>query len=243
MIMIKIAAVVPAYNEEEAITQVVQSLYALEKEGIQLQVVVVNDCSRDKTVEVVECIGVSYDIQQPILLDLPVNLGIGGAVQTGFRYAFENGFDYAVQVDGDGQHPAQEIPKLLEALQTTNANVAIGSRFIRKEGFQSTGMRRMGINYLKNLIRLLTGVSILDNTSGFRMLDRKALALVNEYYPDEYPEPESIIMYVKNKIDIVEVPVSMNERQGGVSSIRYFDQLYYMVKVSLALVYSYIRNK
>lgn len=241
--MIKIAAVVPAYNEEEAITNVVHSLCALNKEGFELQVVVVNDCSRDKTVEVVESIEVSNDLPQPVLLDLPVNLGIGGAVQTGFQYAFENGFDYAVQVDGDGQHPAQELPKLLNALQATDANVAIGSRFIDKEGFQSTGMRRLGINYLKSLIRLLTGVSILDNTSGFRMLDRKALALVNEYYPDEYPEPESIIIYVKNKIEIVEVPVLMIERQGGVSSIRYFDQLYYMVKVSLALIYSYIRNK
>jgi hypothetical protein len=121
--------------------------------------------------------------------------------------------------------------------------VAIGSRFIRKEGFQSTGMRRMGINYLKNLIHLLTGRSILDNTSGFRMLDRKALELVYEYYPDEYPEPESIILYLKKGLEIVEVPVTMAERQGGVSSIRYFDQLYYMVKVSLAIIYSYIRNK
>ena len=234
--MIRIAAVVPAYNEEESITNVVSSLHNLHLTGVELLPVVVNDCSLDRTAEIV----MKLDC---VLLDLPVNLGIGGAVQTGFRYAYEKGCDYAVQVDGDGQHSAAEIPKLLEALQTTDSNVAIGSRFIQKEGFQSTGMRRMGINYLKNLIRLLTGVSVLDNTSGFRMLDRKALSLVNEYYPDEYPEPESIIIFVKNELQIIEVAVLMNERQGGVSSIRYFDQLYYMIKVSLAIIYSYIRNK
>ncbi len=241
--MIKIAAVVPAYNEEESITNVVSSLHALQLSGVELLPVVVNDCSIDRTADIVSKLEIQPNTSKLVLLDLPVNLGIGGAVQTGFRYAFEKGFDYAVQVDGDGQHSAAEIPKLLEALQATDSNVAIGSRFIQKEGFQSTGMRRMGINYLKNLIRLFTGLSILDNTSGFRMLDRKALSLVNEYYPDEYPEPESIIIYVKNKLKIIEVPVSMNERQGGVSSIRYFDQLYYMVKVSLAIIYSYIRNK
>jgi glycosyltransferase involved in cell wall biosynthesis len=234
--MVKIAVVIPAYNEEESIAKVVKSINAVAIDSVQLQAVVVNDCSTDRTALIAEQLDC-------VLLDLPVNLGIGGAVQTGFRYALEHDFDYAVQVDGDGQHPANEIYKLYEALINSNANVAIGSRFIRKEGFQSTGMRRMGINYLKNLIHLLTGRSILDNTSGFRMLDRKALELVYEYYPDEYPEPESIILYLKKGLEIVEVPVTMAERQGGVSSIRYFDQLYYMVKVSLAIIYSYIRNK
>ncbi len=234
--MEKIAVIIPAYNEEESIADVIDSVHAMQMQGVELIPVVVNDCSKDRTAD----IAADKDC---VLLDLPVNLGIGGAVQSGFRYAFEQGFDYAVQMDGDGQHPASEIPKLYDALKNSAANVAIGSRFIEGEGFQSTGMRRLGINYLKNLIRLLTGFSVLDNTSGFRMLDPVALELVNDYYPDEYPEPESIILYLKKGLKIVEVPVSMRERQGGVSSIRYFDQLYYMIKVSLAIIYSYIRNK
>jgi len=234
--MNRLAVVIPAYNEEASIAQVVNSLLELRIDGLIVRPVVVNDCSKDATAEVVR----NLDC---VLLDLPVNLGIGGAVQTGYRYAYEKGFDYTVQVDGDGQHPAKEIVKLYEQIQSQNVNVVIGSRFIAKEGFQSSGLRRLGINYLKNLIRLLSGVTVLDNTSGFRMLDRKALALVSENYPDEYPEPESIIMYVKKGLKIMEVPVLMEERQGGVSSIRHFDQLYYMLKVSLAIIYSYIRNK
>ena len=234
--MTKLAAIIPAYNEEESIGSVVHDLLALQIDGLVVIPVVVNDSSKDRTAEIVSNLNC-------VLLDLPVNLGIGGAVQTGFRYAFEKGFDYAIQVDGDGQHPAKEIAKLYDSMTTTEANIVIGSRFLTKEGFQSSGLRRFGINYLKNLIRLFSGVSVLDNTSGFRMLDRQALALVNESYPDEYPEPESIIMYVKNGLKIKEVPVIMEERQGGVSSIRYFDQLYYMIKVSLAIIYTYIRNK
>ena len=234
--MTKLAVVVPAYNEEESIHVVVSSLLDLHIEGLEITPVVVNDSSKDRTVEIVSKLNC-------VLLDLPVNLGIGGAVQTGYRYAYEKGFDYAIQVDGDGQHPAKEIAKIYEAMVSGVENIIIGSRFVTKEGFQSSGLRRFGINYLKNLIRLFSGVSILDNTSGFRMLDRQALALVSENYPDEYPEPESIIMYVRNGLKILEVPVLMEERQGGVSSIRYFDQLYYMIKVSLAIIYSYIRNK
>ena len=234
--MKRLAVIIPAYNEEESIALVVNAVRALDIDGLLVIPVVVNDSSKDRTVEIVK----NLDC---VLLDLPVNLGIGGAVQTGFRYAFDKGFDYAIQVDGDGQHPAQEIVKLYEAMISTDANVVIGSRFLTKEGFQSSGLRRFGINYLKNLIRLFSGISILDNTSGFRMLDRSTLILVNESYPDEYPEPESIIMYVKNGLKVIEVPVIMEERQGGVSSIRYFDQLYYMVKVSLAIIYTYIRNK
>jgi len=240
--MIRIAAVVPAYNEEESIANVVSSINALQMEGVEILPVVVNDCSSDRTAEIVLALEADTTVNV-VLLDLPVNLGIGGAVQTGFRFAFEKDFDYAVQVDGDGQHPVSEIPKLLEELQNANANVAIGSRFILREGFQSTGMRRLGINYLKNLLRLLSGLSILDNTSGFRLFDRKALELVNDYYPDEYPEPEAIIIFAKNKLKIIEVAVKMSERNGGVSSIRYIDQLYYILKVSLAIFYSYIRNK
>jgi hypothetical protein len=146
-------------------------------------------------------------------------------------------------VDGDGQHPPKEIVKLLNCLKAENANIVIGSRFISKEGFQSSGMRRMGINYLKFLILFLTGKRITDATSGFRLFDRKTLELVQNYYPDEYPEPESMIYFQRKRLKIVETQVEMLERQGGVSSIRAFKTIYYMVKVSIAIFYTFIRTK
>jgi hypothetical protein len=233
--MTSIAIIVPAFNEEKAITAVVNDLNALAAaRNLNLRVVVVNDCSTDSTSEIISKLNC-------VALDLPVNLGIGGAVQTGFRYAFENGFDYAFQVDGDGQHPASEIPKLL-ALKN-DFDVVIGSRFISKEGFQSSAMRRFGINYFKWLNRFLVGVRISDSTSGFRMINRKALEIVSEYYPDEYPEPEALILYSLHKLKIGEVAVSMKERQGGVSSIGFAASVYYMFKVSLAIIYTFIRIK
>jgi glycosyltransferase involved in cell wall biosynthesis len=203
---------------------------------LQLDVVVVNDCSKDSTADVIS----NLDC---IALNLPVNLGIGGAVQTGFKYAFENNYDYAIQADGDGQHPASEIPKLVEAAEKQNADVVIGSRFLEKEGFQSSSLRRMGINYFRRLNKLLTGIDIYDSTSGFRLINKKVLSIVSEYYPDEYPEPEAIILYSLNNFKIVEVPVTMKERQGGVSSIGRTSSVYYMFKVSLAILYTYIRIK
>ena len=176
-------------------------------------------------------------------LNLPVNLGIGGAVQTGFKYAFLNNYDFAIQADGDGQHPASEIPKLVRAALSENADVVIGSRFIEKEGFQSSAMRRFGINYFKLLNKMLVGVTVNDSTSGFRLINRKVLELVSEYYPDEYPEPEAIIVYSLNKYKIIEVPVTMRERQGGVSSIGALSSVYYMFKVSLAILFTFIRIK
>ncbi|MCW3105295.1 MAG: glycosyl transferase family 2 [Bacteroidetes bacterium] len=235
--MIRIAIIVPAFNEEKAITAVVQGLNAIAKEHqLNLQVVVVNDCSSDTTSEVISTLNC-------VALNLPVNLGIGGAVQTGFMYAFENGFDYAIQVDGDGQHPASEIPKMLKAAIEQQADVVIGSRFIDKEGFQSSALRRFGINYFKKLNRMLVGITVSDSTSGLRLISRRVLETVSVYYPDEYPEPESIILYSLKGFKIVEVPVSMLERQGGVSSIGALASVYYMFKVTLAIIYTFIRIK
>ncbi len=232
----KLAVIIPAYNEQDSIAMVVKDILSLQITNLQIIPIVINDCSKDKTTEVVSKLNC-------ILLDLPVNLGIGGAVQTGYKYAFENQFDYAIQVDGDGQHPASEIPKLIEEIEKGENNIIIGSRFIENTGFQSTGMRRMGIVFLKSWIKLFSGISINDNTSGFRLFDKKVIALVQSNYPDEYPEPESIIMFAKKGFKIKEVAVEMKERQGGESSIRAFDQLYYMVKVSLAIFYTYLRTK
>ncbi len=233
----RIAIIVPAYNEENAIAAVVDDINTIAKEHqLDLIAVVVNDCSKDSTSEVISTLNC-------VALNLPVNLGIGGAVQTGFKYAFENNYDYAIQVDGDGQHPASEIPKLLKKAMEENADVVIGSRFIDKEGFQSSAMRRFGINYFKRLNKLLVGVVVNDSTSGFRMINKKVLALVSDYYPDEYPEPEAIIIYSLSGFKISEVAVSMRERQGGVSSIGMFSSVYYMFKVSLAILYTFIRMK
>jgi len=235
--MTRIAVIVPAYNEEKAIAKVVADINAIAKEQqLSVTVVVVNDCSKDSTSEIIS-------ILNCVALDLPVNLGIGGAVQTGFKYAFENGYDFAVQVDGDGQHPASEIPKLVKAAIDNYADVVIGSRFIEKEGFQSSAMRRFGINYFKRLNKMLVGVTVADSTSGLRLLNKKVLALVSDYYPDEYPEPEAIILYSLNNFKIMEVPVTMRERQGGVSSIGLVSSVYYMFKVSLAIFYTFIRIK
>ncbi len=231
----RIAVVVPAYNESKAIGSVVGGLNSFaQKEGLDLQVLVVNDCSTDDTGAIIKklpCVD----------LHLPVNLGIGGAVQTGMKYAYLNGFDCAFQVDGDGQHPAEEIPKLLAEAKASGADVVIGSRFMDKQGFQSSAMRRLGIKYFSWLNTVLTGQTIQDTTSGFRMLNRKALKVVNHYYPDEYPEPESLVMYSRFGLKVSETPVLMRERDGGVSSIGTFDALYYMVKVSLATVFTFIR--
>lgn len=235
--MLRVAAIVPAFNEEHAISDVVYSLNAVDTKGqFQLDTVVVNDCSTDATSDIIATLNC-------IALNLPVNLGIGGAVQTGFKFAFENGYDFAVQVDGDGQHPAEEIPRLLSAALEQNINVVIGSRFISMEGFQSSAMRRFGINYFKWLNRILVGVTVNDSTSGFRLIDRNVLELVQENYPDEYPEPETIVVYALHKFKIAEVQVNMKDRQGGISSIGAFSSIYYMFKVSLAIIYTFIKIK
>jgi len=233
----KIAVIVPAYNEEKAIAGVVNDINALAQgTDFRLDVIVVNDCSYDKTAEIASQMNC-------VLLNLPVNIGIGGAVQTGFIYAYENGYDFAIQVDGDGQHPPAEIPKLINAISEKGVDIVIGSRFIEKTGFLSTFSRRMGIYFFRYLIKLFCGEIITDSTSGFRIINKKTLAIVSEYYPDEFPEPESIILYSRHNLKIGEMAVVMRERQGGQSSIVAFTSLYYMVKVSIAIFFTFIKFK
>lgn len=234
--MDKVAIIIPAYNEESSITKVVESIQELTSDNTKYVAVVINDASTDNTAKICK--------QLPcVFIDLPVNLGIGGAVQSGYKYAFQNQYDYAVQVDGDGQHPISQVSTLLQSMKENKLDVVIGSRFIQKEGFQSTLLRRLGIKYLENLIHLLTGQRISDATSGFRMFNKKVLALVSEDYPDEYPEPESMVMFLRKGFKVQEIPVVMHERQGGTSSIRYFKQLYYFFKVSLAILYTFLKTK
>jgi glycosyltransferase involved in cell wall biosynthesis len=232
--MEKIAVIIPAYNEESNLPDLLQELKQQKIEGYKLQPIVVNDCSKDQTAHLARQ-------SEAILIDLPVNLGIGGAVQSGMIYALRQGFQFAVQVDGDGQHPPAEIKKLVKAQEESKANIIIGSRFLSGEGFQSSRYRRTGIIYLKQLIKLLTGKIITDATSGFRLYDRSALESISNYYPDEYPEPEAIIYFHKRGLKIEETQVQMRHRQGGKSSISFINSFYYFWKVSLAIFYSYLK--
>ncbi len=233
--MDKIAVIIPAYNEETAIASVVASVHAASKaSGMHYWPVVINDCSKDRTGEIISSLKCTA-------IQLPINLGIGGAVQTGYKYALRNGYSHAVQVDGDGQHPPVELIKLYSKMEQEGYDVMIGSRFIEGTGFQSSFMRRLGINYFKLLNKVLVGVTINDSTSGLRMHNLKALKVVNEDYPDDYPEPEAIILYVRSGLKIGEVQVEMLERQGGVSSIDGVRSVYFMVKVTIAILYTYIR--
>ena len=170
------------------------------------------------------------------VLNLPINLGIGGAVQTGYRYALKYGYDIAVQLDGDGQHDASYVKRLIEPLLAGEADVVIGSRFLRREGFQSSRSRRIGINILSDLIWLCTGKRIRDVTSGFRAVNRRFITIYAEDYPSDYPEPEAIITAVMHHGRVAEVPVVMKEREGGTSSITFRKSVYYMIKVTLAIL-------
>ena len=220
---LRVLIVIPAFNEEEAIVRVVESV---REAGYDY--VVVNDGSTDATLSVCRDHGIN-------VLDLPQNLGIGGAVQAGHLYALEHDYDVDIQVDGDGQHDIGYVPRLLEGIEA-GADLVIGSRFVGPgEGFQSTVARRAGIRWLSACIRLVSGLSVADATSGFRASGRRAIRLFARRYPIDYPEPEAIVMAHNAGLRVDEVPVVMHERQGGVSSIRALSAVYYMVKVTLAI--------
>ncbi|MCY1526288.1 Undecaprenyl-phosphate mannosyltransferase [compost metagenome] len=228
--------IIPCYNEEASLPLLLAELKGLVMpDGYELIPLVVNDCSKDRTLQVARDHGVK-------VLDLPNNLGIGGAVQSGICYAKRNYFDMAVQVDGDGQHPPAELPKLLQAMEQEQADMVIGSRFIENEGFRSSFMRRIGIRYFFNLNMLLTGNRIYDSTSGFRLMGERAIALGADHYPDDYPEPESLIIFSRAGLKIVETPVRMSHRRGGKSSIGSFLSLYYGIKVTIGMLFSFIRK-
>src|SRR4030067_3571688 len=233
--MMKIAAIVPAHNEEASIEAVVDEINKLARlTSLNIDVIVVDHRSTDRTRVLISSL-------QCISLFLPINLGIGGAVQTGFKYAFSDDYDFAIQIDGDGQHPAVDIPAMLKAQAEHGWDVVIGSRFIYNQGYQSTIARRIRIKYFEVMNRIMTGKRIHDSTSGFRLLNKKALRIVSKYYPDDYPEPEAIVLFRRNGLNIGEVQVTMRERQGGESSINFLSSVYYMLKVSLAIIYTSLR--
>lgn len=231
--LMKTLLIIPAYNEQENIVRTLQDIKA---NAPGMDYVVINDCSKDDTRKILKEYGANF-------LDLPVNLGIGGGVQTGYRYALEHDYDIAVQFDGDGQHDARYLSSLIAPIISGEADAAIGSRFIEKEGFQSSAMRRFGISFLSSLIKLLSGVKIYDVTSGFRAVNRSMIAFFAENYPQDYPEPDAILLSTLEGFRLVEVPAQMRERVGGQSSISSFRAVYYMVKVSISLIVSRLSHK
>jgi len=224
--------IIPAYNEEENIEKTVTSI---QKEAKGFDYVIINDCSTDRTKEICENKG--YNV-----VNLPINLGIGGAVQTGYKYAFEYGYDVAVQVDGDGQHDPEFLNTMAEFMQQNKVDMVIGSRFIEKKGFQSSVARRMGIKFFSWLIKILTGERITDPTSGLRMIGCNVINIFAKDYPKDYPEPESVVAVLRRKLIVKEIPVVMREREGGVSSISPKKSIYYMIKVTLAILIERIRK-
>jgi glycosyltransferase involved in cell wall biosynthesis len=229
---VKKIIIIPAYNEEENIERTVN---AIQKSAQGFDYVIINDCSTDNTRKI--CEEKEFNI-----VNLPINLGIGGAVQTGYKYAYENGYDVAVQVDGDGQHDPEFLNTMADYLIEHQVDMVIGSRFIEKKGFQSSITRRMGIQFFSKLIKVLTGKKITDPTSGLRMIGRNVMEIFSEDYPRDYPEPESIVAVLRKNMKIEEIPVVMLERQGGVSSISPKKSIYYMIKVTLAILIERIRN-
>jgi glycosyltransferase involved in cell wall biosynthesis len=228
----RILAIVPAYNEADALPHVVRDLRSL---ALPLDIVVIDDGSKDATAAIARELGVA-------VVCLPFNLGIGGAHQTGFQYAVAWDYDIAVQFDGDGQHLAREIPTLLKPLAEGVADVVVGSRFaIKKHGYRQGSARRIGSITLAGLVRLLGGHPYTDVTSGFRALNARALHVAAADYPQDFPEPESLLTFRRYRLRVAEVHTEMQERVGGVSSIHPWKSIYYMIKVTLSLCIERLR--
>jgi len=224
--MSKCLIIIPAYNEAENIENVVNNLI---KNYPQYDYVIINDGSRDNTEKI--CIKNKYQV-----LNLPINMGIGGAVQTGYCYARDNDYDMAVQIDGDGQHDVAFLEKMIAVIEEGRADIVIGSRFVEKEGFQSSKLRRTGIMFLSRLAWILTGVMVKDITSGYRVVNRRFINVFAEDYPFDYPEPEAVVIAAVHGGKICEYPVVMRERENGESSITFKKSIYYMIKVTLAML-------
>lgn len=225
--------IIPAYNEAENIVKTVE---AIKEKAKGFDYIIINDCSTDRTKNICEENG--YNV-----INLPINLGIGGAVQTGYKYAYNHDYDIAVQVDGDGQHDPLFLEVMAQYLEEHSVDMVIGSRFIEKKGFQSSRARRIGIVFFAQLIKIMTGATITDPTSGLRMVGRNVIELFSNDYPRDYPEPESVVAILRRHMKVIEIPVVMKEREGGVSSISLKKSVYYMIKVTLAILIERIRKE
>ncbi len=224
----KVLIIIPAYNEEENILNTVNKIKNIKSKDI-IDYIVINDGSLDNTAKICEENNLN-------VINLVSNLGIGGAVQTGYKYAYSNDYDVAIQFDGDGQHDENYINTLLEEIKK-GADFVIGSRFIGDiSEFKSSKMRIFGKNILSFIMKLFGGIKIMDPTSGFRAANKKVIAIFSKRYPTEYPEPETIVYLNKCHLNIKEVPVKMHEREHGKSSISPLKSAYYMFSVSLAII-------
>jgi len=229
----RIVAIVPAWNESGAIGKVVDEIKGLD---LTIDVVVIDDASTDDTAAVAESHGA-------IVLHLPFNVGIGGAVQTGFRYALEEGYEVAVRLDGDGQHAASEIPKILGPVDSGDADLVIGSRFVDPDGtYRPPFARRIGIGVFARLVSILGGQRVTDTTSGFVALDRAGIELFAREFPHDYPEVEATLVALRSGLRVTQVQVDMRERTTGSSSITFVRSLYYIIKVMLALLVASLRR-
>ncbi|MHC4943740.1 MAG: glycosyltransferase family 2 protein [Planctomycetota bacterium] len=229
--------VIPALNEEATIREVIEDLLDTE---LNLHVLVINDGSEDRTESIVRDIMETTD--RVFLLSLPNNIGIGGAVQAGFKFAARNGYPMVIQVDGDGQHRADQLDKLIDPLKEGKADIIIGSRFLVNNGFSSSFFRKVGIKFFTMLISLLTARPVTDPTSGFRAYSRNSIEYLADNYAEDYPEPESIIILHRRRFSFMEVPVRMNSRAGGKSSISPMKSTYYMIKVTIAILIDLFRR-
>ena len=218
--MKKRLVIIPAFNEVGSIERTVEDI---RKNAPSFDYVIINDHSMDGTKELCDRLGYN-------MVTLSINSGIGAAVQTGYLYGHRFGYDYAIQIDGDGQHDAKFLEKMADIMEEEQINMLIGSRFLEGEGFQSTGMRRVGIRFFTWLIRMLTGTTITDPTSGMRMVDKEVMHMFANDYPKDYPEPETAVTVLKRGYRVKEIPVEMKARAAGQSSI------YYMIKVPLACI-------
>ncbi|MCX6353705.1 MAG: glycosyltransferase family 2 protein [Candidatus Aureabacteria bacterium] len=228
----KVLIIVPAYNEQASIRGVLSRLI---NETSFRHVVIINDGSTDRTADIVREMGVD-------ILNLPFNLGIGGAVQAGYKYARRHGYDYVVRIDADGQHEADSIERLLEPVVTGKADVAIGSRYCAGNLYRGALARRAGIIILSYVVSSIVGSRVTDPTSGFCAVNREVISAFCRHYPDDYPEVESIILLHRMGFKIEEVGVKMVERMGGKSSITFAESFYYMTKVLLAVGVELLRK-
>ncbi|QSF30628.1 glycosyltransferase family 2 protein [Priestia megaterium] len=213
--------IIPAYNEEDNIKDTVSNVKYMNN----FDYIVVNDGSKDKTQEILDSNNFNH-------LDLPINLGIGGAMQTGYKYALKNDYDYAIQLDADGQHNPKDLAKLIDEIDINHFDMVIGSRFIEKTDYRGSLTRRVGIYYFYKLIHILTGKKVTDPTSGYRVVNKKIIKEFSNYYPQDYPEVEVVVDLAKKGYNIHETRVDMNSRQGGTSSITPLKSIYYMIKVT-----------